>query len=101
MTTNFNLLHRNAIRRELADKADVKVKFSRVYHNAVVIGRLDKPGSVLLSQGGEDMEFIWLVHHFEEHDPKAVSDGKVDTLIAQEYRFTSWGDLIKFLKGSF
>ncbi len=95
MVNTFNQLHLDGIRRVLPDS--VEAKRSREFTKAIVIGRADKAGAIMISQAGEDLDYQWLVHHYPEDDPKSVSDDKVAWIRSYEHRFSYWNDVLRYI----
>lgn len=100
MENTFNQLLLEAIARELPE--GMLVKRSRKYTRAVVIGRPDNAGAIILSQDVEedaDGCFPWTLQFFRELSPENLADGVgVDFGTAHDTWFYHWNDLINFIK---
>ena len=75
-------------------------KRSEVYQNAVVIGRPNQNGAIILSLTDDidESRSVWLSHTFSGADPKALADGKVNLGIGEENRDYCWGDMLSTIK---
>lgn len=98
MANTFNQAHLDALAKIVPN--GTLVKRSAYYNRAVVIGRPDQSGAILLSQEQEeDAEgrFPFRMNVFFDCDPKKVADGKASLLTSFDEVFYNWGDLVKFV----
>ena len=95
----FNTTHLLAINMAIKGTGAV-AKRSEVYTKAIVAGRPNLPGCLMVSQSEEedqDGKYPFLVSYFKNHDPKSVADDKVSLLESYTDRFYTWDGLIKFI----
>lgn len=95
----FNTIHLNAITK-LLEGTEAQAKRSVAFTKAIVIGRPDKPGCLLVSQPEEedqDGKFPFLVSYFKDWDPKSVADAQCRLLESYTDRFYTWNDLVNFI----
>lgn len=77
------------------------VKRSRYYQHAVVIGRKELPGAILLSQEREEVisgTSRWIINFFPCHHPKEVADGEIPLASSWGERFDTFFELLKYVE---
>ena len=71
-----------------------RVARSRTFTKAVVVGRPEMPGCVMVSK----TESGFLASFFPDHDPKSVADGMVDFYHSYTEEFSSFFTFLIFVK---
>lgn len=95
----FNTTQLNAIIM-LLEGTEALAKRSLVFTKAIVIGRPDKPGCLLMSQAEEedqDGKYPFLVSYFKDYDPKSVANGQCSLIESYTDKFYTWNDLVDFI----
>lgn len=93
----FNQHHLDSINKTLAAQGKGFVaNRSRIYSKAVVIGRPELPGSIIMSLVDDEVtgRSFWMAHLHQEADPKSLADGKIE-LTGEEFRYHYWADMLK------
>lgn len=98
---SFNQIHLEAIAKVVRSvNPEFCTKRSEVYKNAVVIGRPNQNGSIILSLTDDidESRSVWLSHAFTTVDPKTLADGKANLGIGEENRNYYWADMLNTIK---
>lgn len=99
LINTFNTTQLNAITM-LLEGTEALAKRSLVFTKAIVIGRPNKPGCLLVSQSDEedqDGKYPFLVSYFKDHDPKSVADGQCGLIESYTDKFYTWVGLVDFI----
>ena len=100
-TNSFNQNHLETIAKMVRSvNPEFCTKRSDVYKNAVVIGRPNQKGAIILSLTDDidESRSIWLSHMFKDVDPKTLADGKVNLGYGEENRDYYWADMLDTIK---
>lgn len=103
MGNTFNHNHLVTISNAVATiNPAFKVKRSKAFTKAVVIGRPGRKGSVILSLSDEIVHdrAVWLMHVFKDLDPKTLADGDVNFSMGEETRDFYWSNMLKSVKAA-